>query len=85
LFGADDVLLHGLDEDVVVEVNDVLLLFSLGVDCHLNVNVLDVLLMLKHVSILCNDVVEGDQGNLRCLANSVNSAHNELIEVSVGE
>lgn len=43
------------------------------------------LLVLEHISVLSDDVVEGNLGNLACLTHTVDGAHNQLIQVSVSE
>jgi hypothetical protein len=84
-FGWDDVLLHCLNVNVVVEVDDILLLFGFRIDCYLDVNILNMLLILKHISILGDNIVESNLGDLTGFANTINCAHYELVKMSIGE
>jgi hypothetical protein len=56
--GRNNVFLHDLYVHFIVEVDDVFLLIGLTVDSDRDINALDVLLVLEHVCVLCNDVVK---------------------------
>lgn len=77
----DDVLLHGLDVDIIVEMNDILLL-PIATQ-HLHVYTLYGPLRPKHLSILVNDVIERYLQSRLDLAHPVYSGHHQLIEMSV--
>jgi len=61
LLGRNDVLLHVLDEHLIVEDDDVLL--HLSKDRHRQEHILDILLLLEHLCVLVDDAVEGDGGH----------------------
>jgi hypothetical protein len=43
------------------------------------------LLILKHISILGDNIVESNLGDLTGFANTINCAHYELVKMSIGE
>ena len=76
-----DILLHGLDEDIIVEVYYVLLLILVVV--HLHVDVEDLPRVLKELTVLGDDQVEGDLHSRLNLTDAINGAHDHLIDYSI--
>lgn len=79
----DDILLHGLDEDIIVEVNYVLLLILVVV--YLHVDVEDLSRVLKQLTVLGNDKIEGDLHARLHLTDAINGTHDHLIDYSIDE
>ena len=77
----DDILLHWLDEDIIVEVNYVLLLILVVV--HLHVDVEDLPRVLKELTVLSDDQVEGYLHSRLHLTDAINGAHDHLIDYSI--
>ena len=77
----DDILLHRLDEDIIVEVNYVLLLILVVV--HLHVDIEDLSRVLKQLAVLGDDQIKCDLHPWLHLTYAINSAHDHLIDDSV--
>jgi hypothetical protein len=68
-----NILFHYLDIDFIVEVNDVFL-FTVF-ESNLQIHILNTPLVLEYVSVLVDDIVEGDLQLRLDLANTVDSTH----------
>lgn len=82
-FHCYDIFLHDFDVDVVIEVNDVFLLSIAVVYVHVYVKCAP--LVLKHLGVFANDVVELNlQAGLH-FTNAIDGTHNHLVKHSVDQ
>lgn len=78
---ANYILFHALYIDIVVEVDNVFLLSVEAIDLHINGGTISI--APEYVCILSDDVIEGDLDIVLDFAYTVDSAHHQLVQVSV--
>ena len=83
IFVEEDVLLHLLQIDLVIEIDDVCSLASLLVNNALSVYFGHVFFALEKISILVDDRIESYLFKITNFCNGINRAHHQLIEVPI--
>ena len=84
-FDVLNVLLHHLNEDLIVKVNDVLLFSIFKSDLQVNALDTSLVLVLENVSILVDHIIEGNLQLWLNFTDAIDGAHNKLVQVSVNE